>query len=419
MNNNQSHWDKSYEWKAVTLLTLGFGLVGLDRWIIAPLFPSMMRDLNLDYQDLGNIIAVLGVAWGIFAIFTGPLSDRIGRRRVLIPSIIGFSLLAGLSGMATGMASLLLIRVLMGAFEGAFCPTSIAATDEASHPLRRGRNQGILQCSFALFGMGFAPIIATQLLDVVPSWRWVFVLSALPGLVIAFLLYRVLRDFRARAESAAPAVPVAPTQSISSGSLFAHRNVVLGMLAVVCAMTGIFVLGAMIPSYLVDFLKLSSQQMGFVTSALGLGGTCGVLILPTLSDWLGRRWVTVASFVGATAFLAAFSRTGPSPIELFVLLFFAAGFAFGIVALVTGPIAMEAAPIGKTASVAGLIIGAGEIFGGGVAPALAGHLANTYGIASVLTLAMGGLALGCVIGVFLKETAPRKQRVAPAATNPV
>lgn len=56
---------------------------------------------------------------------------------------------------------------------------------------------------------------------------------------------------------------------------------------------------------------------------------------------------------------------------------------------------------------------------GGVAPALAGHLANTYGIASVLTLAMGGLALGCVIGVFLKETAPRKQRVAPAATNPV
>ena len=30
-------WDTSYEWKAITLLTLGFGLVGLDRWILAPL----------------------------------------------------------------------------------------------------------------------------------------------------------------------------------------------------------------------------------------------------------------------------------------------------------------------------------------------------------------------------------------------
>lgn len=36
-----NEWDTSYEWKAVTLLALGFGLVGLDRWLIAPLFPSI------------------------------------------------------------------------------------------------------------------------------------------------------------------------------------------------------------------------------------------------------------------------------------------------------------------------------------------------------------------------------------------
>lgn len=309
MNNNQKLWDTSYEWKAVTLLTLGFGMVGLDRWIIAPLFPSMMRDLNLDYQDLGNIIGVLSLAWGICALFTGPLSDRIGRRRVLIPSIIGFSLLAGLSGLASGLVSLMLIRVLMGAFEGTYCPTSFAATDEASHPLRRGRNQGIQQSSFALFGMCFAPIIATQLLNVVPSWRWVFVLNALPGLVIAILLYRVLRNFPTTTVHAARS---SSPNSASTGSLFAHRNVVLGVMSVMCAMTGIFVLGAMIPSYLVDHLKLSTEQMGFVTSALGLGGTFGMLVIPTVSDWLGRRWVTVVSFIGATVFLLIFSRTGAS-----------------------------------------------------------------------------------------------------------
>ena len=156
----QKNWDTSYEWKAVTLLGLGFGLVGLDRWIIAPLLPFILKDLHLDYQDAGNIVGVLGLSWGVFAALMGGLSDKIGRRKVLIPAIIGFSLLSGFSGLATGLLSLILIRAVMGFTEGSFCPTSFAATNDASAPHRRGFNQGLQQCGFALFGLGFAPIIA-------------------------------------------------------------------------------------------------------------------------------------------------------------------------------------------------------------------------------------------------------------------
>ena len=119
-------WDTNYEWKTVTLLTFGFGLVGLDRWIVAPLAPSMIGDLHLTPQDINNLVAILGIAWGVAAIFLGGLSDRIGRRKVLIPAIVVFSLLSGFSGMAMGMTSLLLIRAVMGVSEGAFCPTSFA-----------------------------------------------------------------------------------------------------------------------------------------------------------------------------------------------------------------------------------------------------------------------------------------------------
>ena len=97
-------WDTSYEWKSVTLLGIGFGLVGLDRWIISPLFPAMTADLGLDYQDLGNIVGVLGLMWGVFAIFSGGVSDRIGHRKVLIPAIMLFSVLSGLTGLASGFA---------------------------------------------------------------------------------------------------------------------------------------------------------------------------------------------------------------------------------------------------------------------------------------------------------------------------
>ena len=53
---------KGYEWKAVTLLSLGLGLVGVDRFIIVPMMPVLARDLGLDYQDLGILTGALALA---------------------------------------------------------------------------------------------------------------------------------------------------------------------------------------------------------------------------------------------------------------------------------------------------------------------------------------------------------------------
>jgi len=78
---NSTPWDARYEWRAIALLTLASGLLGLDRFIVNPLFPAMMRDLSLDYQDLGNMGAVLAVTWGLCALLMGRVSDRVGRRR--------------------------------------------------------------------------------------------------------------------------------------------------------------------------------------------------------------------------------------------------------------------------------------------------------------------------------------------------
>ena len=118
-SNETTSWDARYELKVVGLLALGFGMVGLDRFIINPLFPVMQKDLGLDYQDLGLISAMLALGWGIASIFCGRLSDHVGRKRVLVPAIAVFSVLAATSGFASGLVSLLLIRGLMGLAEGA------------------------------------------------------------------------------------------------------------------------------------------------------------------------------------------------------------------------------------------------------------------------------------------------------------
>lgn len=401
-------WDTAYEWKSVTLLGIGFGLVGLDRWIISPLFPAMTGDLGLDYQDVGNIVAVLGLAWGVFAIFSGRLSDAIGHRKVLIPAILLFSLLSGLTGLASGFASLIAIRALMGVMEGTYCPTSFTAVAAASRPERRGFNQGLQQSGFALLGLGLGPIIATQLLAVVPSWRWVFWIVAIPGFIVGLLLHRVLREPK---DTQGGGLIGAGERGGSWLEVLKRRNILLSMLALFGAMSCVFVLSAMVPNYLVDYLHLTNAQMGFVTSAIGFGGFFGQFGVPGLSDLFGRKPVAVIGFVGAAISVWVFARIGATPGTLFLTLFAVSFFCLGNVALITGPIATEAAPIGLISSAIGIVVGSGEIFGGGVAPSIAGFIAQHYGIQNVLLVALAGVVFGVVVCLFLRETAPNRTAI--------
>jgi predicted MFS family arabinose efflux permease len=402
-------WDVSYEWKALLAMSIAFGLVGIDRFILPPLFPAIMKDLPLTYQNLGDLVAVLGIAWGVSAIATGFMSDRLGRRSILVPAVIVFSLLSVLSGMATGLVSLLVIRATMGAFEGPVAATGVAVAVEASHPKRRGMNNGIFQCTVSLFGSGVGPILATQLL-LITTWRHVFWIVGLPGLVIAAILWFVIREPATLAAQRGTSL----VARASVWTLFRHRNVPLAMVTLLCAMTGIFVLSAMMPNYLVDYVKLTGPQMGIVTSAIGFGGALGQFGLLTVSDFIGRRLATVLSFVIAGIALWLFIHTGSSMPMLFGLLFVAAMFNFGALAILAGPIPAEAAPAGLVASAAGLVIGAGEIFGGGVANHVAGAIAQHSGIQYTLYFALGGQVLGLLLALFLRETAPRRTRHAGA-----
>jgi MFS family permease len=318
-----------------------------------------------------------------------------------------FSLASGLPGLATGFLSLLLIRASMGLLEGSYCPTSFAATAAASDPKRRGFNQGLQQCGFALFGFGLGPIIATQLLLVVPSWRYVFLVVAIPGLIVGSLLYFVLREPKDAPGGAG--IGATPSEGGSGFSqVLRSRNIVLSMLALMCAMACIFVLGGVVPEYLTGYLKLSPQQMGFVMSALGFGGCVGQFGVPGISDFVGRKTTAGLAFIGAAVTVWWFMGLGADPTMLFVVLFLVSFFSLGNVALITGPIATEAAPKGLISSAIGLVVASGEIFGGGIAPFIAGQIGGAAGIQSTLYMPLFGVSLGALVCLFLRETAPAK-----------
>ena len=406
--------DTSYEWKIILLLSLTFGLVGLDRFVLPIILQSpnstMAADLGLTPADGGTLAGYLGMAWGISAFVMGFLADKVGRRAVIVPAIVVFSLMSVFSGLVGSLVALIFVRIIMGVAEGPVASTGVAIAVEASKPERRGMNNGIFQCMISLFGLALAPYIATRLLQSY-SWHAVFMIVGVPGLVMAVLMWFVIRE---------PVKRMASGHGGGSGvpfvSIFGHRNAKVAPLTLICAMGGIFVIAAMLQAYLTapveaKGLGLDALTAGSVFTAVGFGGCIGQFAMPTISDFIGRKLATLASYILAAVFLYFFTQAGPdNTTTLWILMFLASMFNFAALAILAGPVAAEAAPPGMLASMAGFVIFAGEFVGGGAAPMIATGIVNNpeYGLRGALYFATIGLVVGFVVALFLQETAPRR-----------
>lgn len=389
------------EWQAVTVLALGFGLVGIDRFLIATMYPTIARDLGLGYGDIGTITGALALAWGVAALVMGNLSDRIGQRRVLVGSLIVFSLLIGGSGLATGLGGLILVRVVMGFADGAFTPASIAATVQVSPPERHGRNVGLQQTMLVLFGLGLSPLLVGFLLHEGVDWRYIFLVFTIPGLLLAWASSKVIPDANHHA-SEARAGALADWSEV-----LRFRNIWLLMAGMFCWLTCLITMSAFLPSYMIDHLQLGMGEMGMVMSAIGFGAMTGTIVLSTLSDKIGRKPVMVISVAGALAGLAMLGTAGSNLWLLFAAVFTANFFNNALITLTVGPIATETVPLRLMTTASGMVIAAGELLGGGLAPVITGQIAQRFGIEHILWLPMALMALGLALCLALHETHPR------------
>jgi predicted MFS family arabinose efflux permease len=386
-------------------MALGFGLVGIDRFLIATLYPVIARDLHLSYGDIGVITGALALAWGVSALFTGNASDRLGRRLVLVGSLIVFSALIGASGLATGLAGLVAVRVVMGFADGAYTPTSIAATLEASAIHRRGLNIGIQQMMLPLCGLGIAPLLVSWLLKVI-NWRWVFLLFVLPGLALAYVVSRL---FRAGTSNTSQRAHV-QLRWRDWLDVLKYRNVVLGGVLMLCWLTCLITTSAFLPNYFVDHLNLPFGQMSTVMSAIGLGSTVGTIALPWLSDATGRKPIMVGSTIGALASLLMLAKTGVQPNTLFAWLFMVHFFNNALITLTVGPLCSETVPPALMATASGVVIAIGELVGGGLTPIVVGQIAQRIGIEHLLRVPCVAMVLGLLVSLLTRETRPTARR---------
>ncbi len=179
-------------------------------------------------------------------------------------------------------------------------------------------------------------------------------------------------------------------------------------------MVGWFVMGwTFLPKFLTEVRGMPGPTMGSLLSVLGFASALSGFGAPWLSDRIGRKPVMIGfCLVGALTALGAIYFQGST--TMLGALLFVGWLASGTFPLFMGVIPGESMPRKYAATAMGLVVCVGEVIGGSGLVALAGKIADLTQLSNaVLMMAVSG-AIGCVLCLFLEETAPVKARAAAA-----
>jgi MFS family permease len=412
----------SYEYTVVLIHWFIWGFVALDRLLVTYLFPMILPDLKMSFTQAGLIMSILGLAWGVMAIFGGGLGDKFGRKKVIIPATLIFSLTSWATGLVRSFLQLSVIRAIMGCAEGSYYPSAVATIAEEAKPSRRGLMVGLHQTGFPVWGMFLAPIYATQVGSVY-GWRWVMYLTLIPGIILAVVHWRFIREPRsvaerieARKKGVAHEIVSEKGEHVTVGSVLGFRNIILCIFMSICFMTNLWVFAAFATLFLTKVHNLPMTTAGFVMSGQGIGALLGMFCLAGISDRIGRKPVLIFTcIIGGLANLW-FALSGAAPGMLWFLLLLTGFFCGGSFPLYLSLVPSETVPFALAGLAIGIPTGIGELIGSGVLPTVGGMIADAYGLRAAVILAAISVLVATIFALFIIETAPKKVGIAtPAA----
>jgi len=397
---------KGEELRVLTALWLLVFASSAQVLIIAPILPRIGEELSIDESLLGTLITAYTVSQALFALIIGPISDRIGRRPVLLLGTGAMLVALLMHALPDDYLSMVSVRALAGAAGGLLTGVAVSYIGDYFPYNRRGWASGWVMSGFA-FGQVIA-IPAGTLLAAHYGFRAPFLLFAIP-MVASFILIVV----------GVPQPPV--TREGGNGGLLSALRVYWemfrsGPIAAACASYALmFMAMAGFLLYLPTWLEGTlSATPGQIAALFLVGGVASVLAGPkmgALSDKVGRRPMIVVSCIGMAALVPAVpwlvTEVWMAYPAFFVMMILLAMRLAPMQALLTG-----LTPSSRRGSLLSLTVACGQLgsgFGGGIAGWL--YAEHGYG-ANALLAAVAMIVAAFVVGFALPEPGEQTPKAA-------
>jgi len=175
-------------WKVWFLSAMGIFLDGFDLFIIAVALPLIIREFHPSHLLAGLIVSAAPLGCILGASVFGRLTDKLGRKKLLLLDLLFFVIFAGLTAFAWSAASLIVFRFLLGIGIGADYPVSSTYITENMPKKIRGKML-ISGFGFQAFGLLAAAAIGWIILEIYPevaAWRWMLGIAVFPAIIILF-----------------------------------------------------------------------------------------------------------------------------------------------------------------------------------------------------------------------------------------
>lgn len=169
--------------------------VFFQAFMVAPILPRLASELGVSVERVGAIVPAYLLPYGLATLGYGVLSDRLGRRPLILASLVAFAVLTALTATATSAWQLLAWRTLTGVGASAIVPLSLALIGQTFPDGERGRPLGWLFGAMA-GGMAFGSTFGAVLVPLI-GWRGLFLSVGVAGaavLAVVFPLRHMLGD---------------------------------------------------------------------------------------------------------------------------------------------------------------------------------------------------------------------------------
>jgi MFS family permease len=381
------------------VMTLGYAVYAADRTVLASVLALLAPALNLTNYEIGLIGSAQYIGVLCFVFLSGHLSDKYGRKTVIIVGIVVFTLFTWLIGFASSFLQAFVFRLVSGFGEGIFWPVAMASV--ASYfKNRKGVALGIFYVGFdagSVAGLSVGGLAYSLSGD----WRTAFFAAPSIGLIVIAGAAWLKNEFQS---------PPGDTARIILGrdalDLLKQRSVIL-MLAFALLATWASVWQVIfLPYYFFKVLHFGILSAALFSAVVSISGGVGKLILGWASDvWRRNRMLVVIALTVLLSYALFFATSSPIlALSIAVIMGFFSSSVFPIMQALMADICK-----GRTGTALGLTTTSQSI-ATVISPIITASLFE-IGVGRAVALnAMIPAALTLLVAVMLKDPRPAIMR---------
>ncbi|MFI8706823.1 MFS transporter [Bacillus sp. NPDC077411] len=284
----------------ILLATVAF-FIGMDSLVVSPLIPDIAKATAVPMERGGWLITSYALFYGLTAPFFGPISDKFGRKQMIVTGMIIFSIGTFCTGLSQDFNTILGFRALTGLSGAMVMPSIFALIGDKVPYNMRGTAMGMIMG--AMVGSTVLGVPIGAFLTSVGNWQWTFYGIGVLAMLVAFIIMGILPKTPPTNE-----IPVSAPAAMVSGikTAFTNTSVFFALLSTflwTVSLQGIF---SYIGVYYKENFDFSVEKTGMVIFLAGAGSIIGNVIGGKLADQIGKKAVvsiaTIIAAIGVVSF---------------------------------------------------------------------------------------------------------------------